>query len=108
MKFIKFFFILFIGLLIHVACSFGLNKKAEKIHDKIVSLDTHTDTPFNFLDENYDVGKWNDFEKSRSRGDFPRMKAGRLDGVFMAVFVNQGIRTDSANAIAKARTLGTI
>lgn len=92
-------------MLIHVACSNDLNKIAEKIHDKIVSIDTHTDTPFNFLDENYDVGKWNDFEKSRSRVDFPRMKAGRLGGVFMAVFINQGIRTDSANIVAKARTL---
>jgi len=105
MKIVKAFFILFTGLIINSACSTDLNKKAEKIHDKIVSIDTHTDTPFNFLDENYDVGKWNDFEKSRSRVDFPRMKAGRLDGVFMAVFVNQGIRTDSANATAKARTL---
>lgn len=104
MKLLKSVLIL-LGITISVSCTQDLNKKAEKIHDKIVSIDTHTDTPFNFLDENYDVGKWNDFEKSRSRVDFPRMKAGRLDGVFMAVFVSQGIRNDSLNKIAKNRAL---
>jgi len=105
MKIIKLLFILSLGLLFTTACSIDLNKKAEKIHDEIVSIDTHTDTPFSFLDENYDVGKWNDFEKTRSRVDFPRMKAGRLDGVFMAVFVSQNVRSDSGNIAAKNKAL---
>lgn len=102
--FISLLFLL-LGLLINTSCTQDLNKKADKIHDKIVSIDTHTDTPFNFLDDNYDVSKWNDFEKTRSRVDFPRMKAGRLDGVFMAVFISQGIRSDSGNLVAKNKAI---
>ncbi|MDX9696375.1 MAG: dipeptidase [Bacteroidales bacterium] len=102
--FISLLFLL-LGLLINTSCTQDLNKKADKTHDKIVSIDTHTDTPFNFLDDNYDVSKWNDFEKTRSRVDFPRMKAGRLDGVFMAVFVSQSLRSDSGNIIAKNKAI---
>ncbi|MGE0090087.1 MAG: dipeptidase [Bacteroidales bacterium] len=105
MRFTKINF-LFLSLLILISCKQEpLEKQADKIHSDIVSIDTHTDTPFNFLNDNYDVGKWNDFEKTRSRVDFPRMKAGRLDGVFMAVFISQGIRSDSGNLVAKNKAI---
>ena len=105
MKIIRLNLILSLGLILHASCTNDLNKKAEKIHNKIVSIDTHTDTPLNFLDSGFDVGKWNDFERSRSRVDFPRMKAGRLDGVFMAVFVSQGERNEEGNTRARNRAL---
>jgi len=91
--------------LILLSCNQDLEKKANKIHDDIISIDTHTDTPLNFLDTTFDVGKWNDFETTRTRVDFPRMKAGRLDGVFMAVFIGQGPRTVEGNQKAKSRAL---
>ncbi len=96
---------IFIMLFILVSCEQDLNKKAEKIHGEIVSIDTHTDTPLNFLDPDFDIGKWNDFEKTRSRVDFPRMKAGKLDAVFMAVFIGQGERSEEGNLKAKNRAL---
>lgn len=105
MKIIKLSLILIFGLIITSACKQNSPKRAEKIHNKIISIDTHTDTPLNFLDEDFDVGKWNDFGESRSRVDFPRMKAGRLDGVFMAVFVSQGERNTEGNIRAKNRAL---
>lgn len=80
-----------------------IEEQVEKIHDEIVSIDTHTDTPLNFLDPDFDMGKWNDVEKTRTRIDFPRMKAGRLDAAFMAVFVGQGERTDEGNEKAKQK-----
>ena len=88
-----------------VSCEQDLNEKADKIHADIVSIDTHTDTPFNFLEPDFDIGKWNDFEKTRSRVDFPRMKAGKLDAVFMAVFIGQGERTPEGNLKAKKRAI---
>jgi membrane dipeptidase len=91
--------------LILLSCNQDLEKKANKIHDEIVSIDTHTDTPLNFLDENFDIGKWNDYETTRTRVDFPRMKAGRLDASFMAVFIGQGPRTEEGNQKAKLRAL---
>ncbi|MCG8409788.1 MAG: dipeptidase [Bacteroidales bacterium] len=91
--------------LIFIACSDNLNERAEKLHDKIISIDTHTDTPFNLLDEGFDIGKWNNFDETRTRVDFPRMQAGRLDAVFMAVFLGQGERTPDGNRKAKKRAL---
>jgi membrane dipeptidase len=97
--------ILLMAIALLAACTEDLNKKVEKIHAEIISVDTHTDTPFNFLEDDFDVGKWNDFETTRSRVDFPRMKAGKLDAVFMAVFIGQGERTPEGNAKAKDRAL---
>jgi membrane dipeptidase len=91
--------------LILLSCNQDLEKKANKIHDEIVSIDTHTDTPLNFLDENFDIGKWNNYETTRTRVDFPRMKVGRLDASFMAVFIGQGPRTEEGNQKAKLRAL---
>ena len=100
------FKLLVVGTLFIVSsCQVDLSKKADKIHDEIVSIDTHTDTPLNFLDSTFDIGKWNDFEKSHTRVDFPRMKAGRLDASFMAVFIGQGPRTEEGNLNAKNRAL---
>ncbi|MDA3953699.1 MAG: dipeptidase [Bacteroidales bacterium] len=94
-----------IMLLALISCEQDLNKKLDEIHAEIVSIDTHTDTPFNFLEPNFDIGKWNDFDETGSRVDFPRMKAGKLDAVFMAVFIGQGERTPEGNKRAKNRTL---
>ncbi|MCB2196082.1 MAG: dipeptidase [Bacteroidetes bacterium] len=82
-----------------------IEEKALEIHDEIVSIDTHSDTPLNFLEEGFDIGKWNNFDSTYTRVDFPRMKAGRLDGIFMAVFVGQGPRTEDGNQQAKERAL---
>lgn len=82
-----------------------IEEQAELIHNEIISIDTHTDTPLNFLDDGFDIGKRNDFEDSRSRIDFPRMKEGRLDAAFMAVFVGQGPRTVEGNEKAKNRAI---
>ena len=87
------------------SCEQDLNKRADKIHKEIVSIDTHSDTPLNFLDEDFDIGKWNNFDSTRSRIDFPRMKAGKLDAVFMAVFIGQGERTEEGNLKAKNRAI---
>ena len=92
-------------IVVFASCSKDLNKIADKIHSEIVSIDTHTDTPLNFLDEDFDIGKWNNYDSTHSRVDFPRMKAGKMDATFMAVFVGQGERTEEGNIKAKNRAL---
>ncbi len=83
----------------------GQKQKAEQSHQNILTVDTHCDTPLNLLDGNFDIGKRNDFEKNRSRIDFPRMKEGGIDAIFMAVFVGQGPRTPAGNRQAKETAL---
>src|SRR5438105_8597559 len=50
---------------------------------RAITVDTHADTPSEFLDHPFDLGAWN----SRGHFDYPRMKAGGLDAEFFAAYV---------------------
>lgn len=80
-------------------------EKAAAIHDRVLTLDTHVDTPFMLEREEFDIGKINDPRKHGGKVDFPRMKKGGLDGIFFAVFVGQSIRTPDGNEKAKTEAL---
>src|SRR5450759_4016007 len=81
----------------------ALEKRVEKIHHKILTLDSHTDTPLNLMDPGFDLSKRHDPQKDHSKLDFPRMKEGGMDASFFAVFVSQGKRTPEGNLRAKQR-----
>ncbi len=81
----------------------SLSEKAEKIHERIFTIDSHTDTPLWFTRSAFDLNTRHDSRETRSRVDFPRMKEGGLDGIFFAAFVGQGERTPEANAKVKER-----
>lgn len=68
---------------------------ARSIHNKVLTLDSHTDTPLRFLNTEFDVGKRNDPRSSKI--DLPRMKEGGLDAAFFAVFLGQRERTPEGN-----------
>src|SRR6056297_3343394 len=67
------------------------DKKAESIHSKALTIDTHVDTPMALLNDKFDIGTRN--EPPRSRVDFVRMKEGGLDAIFFAAFTGQRERT---------------
>lgn len=69
-----------------------LINRANKIHASILTVDTHCDTPMNFLLEDFDLG----IKHQKGCVDFPRMKEGGLDAEFFAVFIVQGPRNDSS------------
>src|SRR5438094_9675585 len=48
-----------------------------------ITVDTHADTPTEFLEHPFDLGAWN----ARGHFDYPRMKAGNLDAEFFAAYV---------------------
>jgi membrane dipeptidase len=48
-----------------------------------ITVDTHADTPTEFLDHPFDLGALN----ARGHFDYPRMKAGGLDAEFFAAYV---------------------
>ncbi len=68
-----------------------LAKRAEKIHESILTVDTHCDTPMEFSDPSFDLGVKHD----AGCVDFPRMVEGGLHSEFFAVFIGQGPRNDS-------------
>ena len=69
-------------------------KKAQEIHKKVLTVDTHTDTPYMFLKDGWSLAERHEFDqKERSRIDIPRMQEGGLDVVFFAAYVGQRKRT---------------
>lgn len=82
-----------------------LVKKAAAIHDSVLTVDTHVDTPFMLEREGFDIGKMNDARNRGGKVDFPRMKKGGLDAIFFAVFIGQGPRTPEGNLKAKNEAL---
>ena len=83
-----------------------LLKKADKIHARAYTVDTHADAPINMMDmEGFDVGAKHKYEDDGTQIDFPRMKEGGMDAMFFAVYLGQGKRTPEANAEAKTKAL---
>ncbi len=79
-----------------------LHQKAQKIHDQVLTVDTHCDTPWALLGSNFDISEKH--AAPQSRVDLPRMKEGGLDAEFFAVFTSQKPRTieNYAEAYRKA------
>ncbi|MFD2935621.1 dipeptidase [Spirosoma flavum] len=82
-----------------------LAKKARKIHQHVLTLDTHADAPIMMQRPGFDVGVSHDTKRDGSQIDFPRMKDGSMDAMFFAVYTSQGPRTDEGHAEAKRNAL---
>jgi len=89
-----------------------LEVKAKEIHQRVLTVDTHCDTPYLLLREDWDIGQHHESGTRRSaKIDLPRMKEGGLDAEFFAAYVSQGPLTPEgyANAREEAnRLLNTI
>ena len=79
--------------------------KALEIHQGLLTVDSHTDTPLRFFLSGTNLGLRGDSRRGGGKLDFPRMEEGGLDGVFFAVFLGQRERTPEGNEKAKRRTL---
>lgn len=74
-----------------------LMARARAIHERVLTVDTHVDIPFDFGTDAYDM------MKPGPRGQqvhLPTMTEGGLDTAFLIVYVGQGERTVSGNARA--------
>lgn len=71
---------------------------AKDIHSRILSIDTHTDTPLWFKD-GYSIGLRKDNMVS-----IQKMEEGKLDAQFLAAFIWQGKRDDASSREAVERT----
>ena len=75
--------------------------RALKIHDRVLTVDTHADTPLRMIEPGFDLAERHDPLETGSKVDYPRMKEGGLDAIFFAAFVSQDIRDDDGNERAK-------
>lgn len=84
----------------------AIKAKADRIHEKALTLDTHGDLPNYMISRpNFDISATNDAYATGSRIDLPRMKKGGLDAIFVAVYLGQGPRDAAGYADAKKRAL---
>jgi membrane dipeptidase len=82
----------------------ALRAKALDIHEKVLTVDTHCDTPIRMLREDWDIGERHEPGGRRTGNiDLPRMKEGGLDAEFFAVYIGQGERTPEGYARAQER-----
>lgn len=75
--------------------------QARAIHEQLLTLDTHLDTPANFALGGWSILKQHDTVKDGSQIDLPRMQQGGLDGGFWAIYTPQGPRTADNDRIAR-------
>ena len=64
--------------------------QAKKIHERIITLDSHTDTPMIFPGD-FSIG-----EKMGGKVNLPFMEEGRIDTTFMVAYIPQGKRDDAS------------
>ena len=83
----------------------SLTSRALELHDRILTLDSHADTPLRLLEPGFDLAERHDPYETGSKLDYPRMIEGGLDAVFFAAFVAQGIRDDDGHTRARELAL---
>ena len=81
---------------------------ARALHQRILTLDTHLDTPANFSKPGWSLLEDNRAEGEYSQVDYPRMVEGGLDGGFWVIYTGQGDRSPAANRQARDNALGRL
>jgi membrane dipeptidase len=82
------------------APAFAQPPSAQAVHDSLLTLDTHLDTPANFARPGWDIMDRHKIA-DRSQVDYPRMVEGGLKGGFFAIYTPQGPRTPEGDRAAR-------
>ncbi|WP_313803638.1 dipeptidase [Sphingobium sp.] len=69
-------------------------KKVYQLHQGLLTLDTHLDTPASLDLPGWSIEQEHDVHKDYTQVDLPRMKKGGLDGGFWAIYTPQGPLTE--------------
>jgi membrane dipeptidase len=75
---------------------------APTLHERLLTLDTHLDTPAALGRPGWSFADKHDFPTDITQVDLPRMKSGGLDGGFFVIYTEQGPLTPEGYAAAKA------
>ena len=79
-----------IALLPTVASAQAVPKKVYQLHQKMLTLDSHLDTPALLDLPGWSIEEEHDVHGDYTQVDLPRMKKGGLDGGFWAIYTPQG------------------
>jgi membrane dipeptidase len=66
---------------------------ARKLHESLIVMDTHLDTPAQLVKPGFDIMARHDPLLDYSQVDYPRMQDGGLDGGFWVIYSSQGTLT---------------
>lgn len=75
----------------------SIYRHAKELHHKIISIDTHTDSPLDFKGT-YSIGN-----RGQYQVDIPKMREGYLDAQYLACWVRQGELSPNGRLKAKNR-----
>jgi membrane dipeptidase len=103
--FIAFFHLIAVLVIASALPSFALAADARAIHERLLTLDTHLDTPANFRRPGWDMMDRHEVVDNFSQVDYPRMNDGGLDGGFFVIFTPQGTRDAEGFAAARDTAL---
>ncbi len=79
--------------------------RARALHERLVTLDTHLDTPANLQKPGWNIMQSHNVADDGTQVDYPRMIAGGLDGGMWAIFTGQGPLTPEGRAHARNAAL---
>ena len=68
----------------------ALIERAMAIHDRVLTLDSHADTPLRMIEPGFDMAERHDPRETGSKFDYPRMIEGGLDSVFLLRLCGSG------------------
>ncbi len=74
---------------------------ARALHEQLLTLDTHLDTPANLSLTGWNIQALHDTSRDGSQVDLPRLVQGGLDGGFWAIYTPQGPRTPAGDRSAR-------
>ncbi|MEP7209593.1 MAG: dipeptidase [Alphaproteobacteria bacterium] len=83
----------------------GVSSAVLATHIKLLTLDTHLDTPAQIDTQGFDMMKRHDVAIDGSEVDVPRMNQGGLDGGFFAIYMGQGPLTPEGYAAIRDTAL---
>jgi membrane dipeptidase len=77
------------------------------VHEALLTLDTHLDTPANLATSGWDIMQRHAYTQDLTQVDYPRLVSGGLDGGFWVIYTAQGPRTPEGHAAARSSALQT-
>ncbi|MDR3095387.1 MAG: membrane dipeptidase [Bacteroidales bacterium] len=75
----------------HIVNEAGWYRRAKMLHQRILTVDAHSDTPSCFKQVGFNTGK-----REANQVNLPKMEEGMLDAVFFACRIKQGTRDEAA------------
>jgi membrane dipeptidase len=78
-----------------------VSSAARALHEQLLTLDTHLDTPANLAVTGWDILGQHETARDGSQVDLPRLVQGGLDGGFWAIYTPQGPLTPEGERAAR-------